>query len=218
MGSVTGLLPITGVPLPLVSFGGTALVATLAGIGVLASIARGSGPAGSPIAAPHAPCLVPGGRVKVVIAGGGTGGHVFPGLALADRLRADHGASVEFIGSPAGPESTLVPEAGYPFHPVEAAPLYRELSLRAARAPFVALRSVRASRPLLAEADALVGRRRLRERAAGPRRAPRPRPAGAARAERGPEPGEPAAGAARRRPSASRSRVAGTGLRGQRRR
>lgn len=40
LGAVTGLLPITGVPLPLVSFGGTALVVTLAGVGVLASIAR----------------------------------------------------------------------------------------------------------------------------------------------------------------------------------
>jgi len=40
MGAVTGVLPITGVPLPLVSFGGTALVVTLVGIGVLASVAR----------------------------------------------------------------------------------------------------------------------------------------------------------------------------------
>ncbi len=40
MGAVTGVLPITGVPLPLVSFGGTALVVTLAGVGVLASVAR----------------------------------------------------------------------------------------------------------------------------------------------------------------------------------
>ena len=40
LGAVTGVLPITGVPLPLVSFGGTALVVTLAGIGVLASVAR----------------------------------------------------------------------------------------------------------------------------------------------------------------------------------
>jgi cell division protein FtsW len=40
MGAVTGLLPITGVPLPLVSFGGTALVVTLAGVGVLAGVAR----------------------------------------------------------------------------------------------------------------------------------------------------------------------------------
>jgi cell division protein FtsW len=46
LGAVTGLLPITGVPLPLLSFGGTALVVTLAGIGVLVSVARGSAAAG----------------------------------------------------------------------------------------------------------------------------------------------------------------------------
>jgi cell division protein FtsW len=43
LGAVTGLLPITGVPLPLVSFGGSALVVTLAGVGVLASVARANG-------------------------------------------------------------------------------------------------------------------------------------------------------------------------------
>ena len=42
LGAVTGLLPITGVPLPFVSFGGSALIVTLAGVGVLMSIARGS--------------------------------------------------------------------------------------------------------------------------------------------------------------------------------
>ena len=46
LGAVTGLLPITGVPLPLLSFGGTALVVTLAGIGVLVSIARASAASG----------------------------------------------------------------------------------------------------------------------------------------------------------------------------
>jgi UDP-N-acetylglucosamine--N-acetylmuramyl-(pentapeptide) pyrophosphoryl-undecaprenol N-acetylglucosamine transferase len=95
--------------------------------------------------------------VKVLIAGGGTGGHVFPGIALADRLRDDHDATVSFAGSPKGPEARLVPAAGYTFHAVDAAPLYRELSRRAARAPFVALRSVRASRPLVEEADVVVG-------------------------------------------------------------
>lgn len=39
LGAVTGLLPITGVPLPFLSFGGTALVVTLAGVGVMASVA-----------------------------------------------------------------------------------------------------------------------------------------------------------------------------------
>jgi cell division protein FtsW len=38
LGAVTGLLPITGVPLPFLSFGGTALVVTLAGVGVVASV------------------------------------------------------------------------------------------------------------------------------------------------------------------------------------
>ena len=40
MGAVTGSLPITGVPLPLVSFGGSSLVASLAAVGILCSIAR----------------------------------------------------------------------------------------------------------------------------------------------------------------------------------
>jgi cell division protein FtsW len=43
LGAVTGLLPITGVPLPFVSFGGSALIVTLGAVGVLASIARAGG-------------------------------------------------------------------------------------------------------------------------------------------------------------------------------
>lgn len=40
LGAVTGLLPITGVPLPLLSYGGSSLVVTLGAIGVLVNIAR----------------------------------------------------------------------------------------------------------------------------------------------------------------------------------
>ncbi len=39
MGAVTGLLPVTGVPLPFVSFGGSAMVVTMGAIGILRSIA-----------------------------------------------------------------------------------------------------------------------------------------------------------------------------------
>jgi cell division protein FtsW len=42
LGTVTGLLPVTGVPLPFVSFGGSSLVVTLAGVGILVNIARSS--------------------------------------------------------------------------------------------------------------------------------------------------------------------------------
>lgn len=94
---------------------------------------------------------------RVVIAGGGTAGHVFPAIALADALRDHVGARVSFIGSPQGQEAVLVPRAGYEFMAVEAAPLPREISIRALRAPVVALGSIRRCRPLLSGADAVVG-------------------------------------------------------------
>lgn len=40
MGAISGLLPLTGIPLPLVSYGGTALVTTMAGLGILANISK----------------------------------------------------------------------------------------------------------------------------------------------------------------------------------
>lgn len=43
IGSVTGLLPVSGIPLPFVSFGGASLIVTMAGAGILANIARHSG-------------------------------------------------------------------------------------------------------------------------------------------------------------------------------
>jgi cell division protein FtsW len=40
MGAVLGILPITGVPLPLVSYGGSALLATMFALGMLLAFAR----------------------------------------------------------------------------------------------------------------------------------------------------------------------------------
>jgi UDP-N-acetylglucosamine--N-acetylmuramyl-(pentapeptide) pyrophosphoryl-undecaprenol N-acetylglucosamine transferase len=51
--------------------------------------------------------------VKVLIAGGGTGGHVIPALAIARELRDGHGAEVRFVGTARGLETKLVPEAGF---------------------------------------------------------------------------------------------------------
>jgi len=54
-----------------------------------------------------------GAGLRVMIAGGGTGGHVIPALAIGRELRDVHGAEVRFIGTARGIETRLVPEAGF---------------------------------------------------------------------------------------------------------
>jgi UDP-N-acetylglucosamine--N-acetylmuramyl-(pentapeptide) pyrophosphoryl-undecaprenol N-acetylglucosamine transferase len=49
----------------------------------------------------------------ILIAAGGTGGHLFPGIAVADELvRRDPGTRVVFVGTPRGLETRIVPRAG----------------------------------------------------------------------------------------------------------
>lgn len=56
---------------------------------------------------------------RVVIAGGGTGGHIIPALAIADELKSVAEAEILFVGTPRGLESRLVPAAGYPLRMIE---------------------------------------------------------------------------------------------------
>jgi UDP-N-acetylglucosamine--N-acetylmuramyl-(pentapeptide) pyrophosphoryl-undecaprenol N-acetylglucosamine transferase len=61
---------------------------------------------------------------KVLIAGGGTGGHVFPALAVADELRRRRPrAQIGFVGGSRGLETRLVPQAGYPLRTLRMAGL-----------------------------------------------------------------------------------------------
>src|SRR5262245_9857644 len=57
---------------------------------------------------------VSGGELRVIVAGGGTGGHLFPGLAVAEALGRRARCSVTFVGSSHGIETRVVPKRGYP--------------------------------------------------------------------------------------------------------
>jgi UDP-N-acetylglucosamine--N-acetylmuramyl-(pentapeptide) pyrophosphoryl-undecaprenol N-acetylglucosamine transferase len=58
------------------------------------------------------------GKLKIVLVmAGGTGGHVFPGLAVANRLR-EQGVQVHWLGTQKGLEARVVPEANIPFHTI----------------------------------------------------------------------------------------------------
>ena len=52
--------------------------------------------------------------MRAILAGGGTGGHVIPALAIANQLKKSYDAEVLFIGTARGIENRLVPAAGFP--------------------------------------------------------------------------------------------------------
>ena len=60
-----------------------------------------------------------------MIAGGGTGGHVIPALAIADALKSAYQAEICFIGTARGMETRLVPQAGYALELIEVGQLNR---------------------------------------------------------------------------------------------
>ncbi len=60
---------------------------------------------------------------RILIAGGGTGGHIIPALAVARELRSRYNAEILFVGTARGMESRLVPEAGFRLELIEIGPL-----------------------------------------------------------------------------------------------
>ncbi len=67
--------------------------------------------------------------MRVLVSGGGTGGHIYPALAIATSLRKEYNAEVLFLGSDDGLEKELVPAAGFRLATVKAGKLRRYVSL-----------------------------------------------------------------------------------------
>ena len=68
--------------------------------------------------------------MKIILAGGGTAGHINPAIAIANQIKEkDPTAEIAFIGTKKGMENNLVAKAGYPIHHIEIQGLRRSLSL-----------------------------------------------------------------------------------------
>ena len=97
---------------------------------------------------------------SVVIAGGGSAGHVEPALAIADALRAAKPSmQITLLGTAQGLETRLVPARGYPLRVIPRVPLPRRLTPSLFTVPTRALGAVRAAGQVLDEvrADVVVG-------------------------------------------------------------
>lgn len=95
----------------------------------------------------------------LIVAGGGTGGHVLAGVAIADAWKQKHGGQAFFVGAKGGIEEKLVPRAGYPLELLELGALKRtSLKRRLKTLVQLPLCFVRSASILLSRRpDAIVG-------------------------------------------------------------
>ncbi len=90
-------------------------------------------------------------NLRVLIAGGGTGGHIIPALAVARELVAHHAAELLFVGTARGMESRLVPEAGFNLRLVDVGQLKNVSLVTRLRTLMDLPRSIFACRKLIRE-------------------------------------------------------------------
>ncbi|MGB0010159.1 MAG: undecaprenyldiphospho-muramoylpentapeptide beta-N-acetylglucosaminyltransferase [Candidatus Sulfotelmatobacter sp.] len=97
--------------------------------------------------------------MRAILAGGGTGGHVIPALAIANELKKSYGAEVLFIGTGRGIENRLVPAAGYPLQLVRVGALKNVSLMTRAKTAFDLPRAVWSAGRMLSEfaPDVVIG-------------------------------------------------------------
>ena len=92
------------------------------------------------------------GKLKVIISGGGTGGHIFPALSIADKLKElNPETEILFVGAEGRMEMEKVPAAGYRIEGLPIAGLQRKLTLSNLALPFKVLKSISMAKKLIRE-------------------------------------------------------------------
>lgn len=97
--------------------------------------------------------------LTIVLAGGGTAGHIEPALAVGEVLRNRYGAQVLALGTSRGLESDIIPARGFDLELITPVPVPRRINADLFALPFKVLRSIRQARKILKKnrADAVFG-------------------------------------------------------------
>ena len=99
-------------------------------------------------------------NIKIIITGGGTGGHVFPAISIADKLKElKPDAQILFIGSDNRLETTAVPKAGYDFKGLPVRGLQRKINLQFFDTVFRLMKSIGMAKKIIRnfKPDVVVG-------------------------------------------------------------
>ncbi len=98
---------------------------------------------------------------KIIVAGGGTGGHIYPAVAVAEALMAHYGPQVEilFVGAEGRMEMQKVPQLGYRIIGLPIAGLQRRLDWHNIEVPFKLMKSISKAKKVIKEfeADLVIG-------------------------------------------------------------
>lgn len=98
--------------------------------------------------------------IKIIISGGGTGGHIFPAISVADEIKKQYpNADILFIGAENRMEMEKVPAAGYPIKGLPVVGLQRRLTLKNLSVPFKLWKSLQMTGRIIKEfqPDAVLG-------------------------------------------------------------
>ena len=88
--------------------------------------------------------------MKEIIAAAGTGGHINPGIAIANEIKNHYpSADITFIGTPRGLENDLVPRAGYKLKTIEAYGIKRQISLSNLKNAYKTLKSYKLAKKII---------------------------------------------------------------------
>ncbi|MFP4845183.1 undecaprenyldiphospho-muramoylpentapeptide beta-N-acetylglucosaminyltransferase [Winogradskyella sp. PE311] len=90
------------------------------------------------------------GSYKFILSGGGTGGHIYPAIAIADELKSRYpNSQFLFVGASDRMEMDKVPQAGYNIEGLWISGIQRKLTLKNLAFPFKLIISLMRSRKIL---------------------------------------------------------------------
>lgn len=97
--------------------------------------------------------------MKIIVTGGGTGGHIYPALAIADEYKKQFDAKILYIGTPDSLESRLVPNYGYEFKTVEVKGFQRKISVENIKRLYMAFKATAKAKKIIKEfnPDIVIG-------------------------------------------------------------